>query len=61
MSDISGYLMVSAKLSRRNITCKLVPGSPHLFFFFVGARGEPGNEGKPGYDEGTLLYTVYYA
>ena len=44
MSDVSGYLIVSAKSSCRNITCESVPGSPPLFFFFVGARGEPGNE-----------------
>ena len=53
--------MDSAKLSYRDITCKLVPGFPPPFLFFVGARGEPGNEGKPGYEEGTLSYTVYYA
>ena len=24
--------------------CKPMPGSPPLFLFFVGVRGEPGNE-----------------
>ena len=36
--------MVSAKSSCRDITCESVPGSPPPFLFFVGARGEPGNE-----------------
>ena len=27
-----------------DITCELVPGSPPPFLFFVGAKGEPGNE-----------------
>ena len=36
--------MVSAKSSCRDITCESVPGSLPLFIFFVGARGEPGNE-----------------
>ena len=44
MSDVSGYLMVSAKSSCRDITCESVPGSLPPFLFFVGARGEPGNE-----------------
>ena len=44
VSDVSRYLMVSAKSSCRNITCELVPGSPPPFLFFVRARGEPGNE-----------------
>ena len=42
MSDVSGYLIVSAK-SCHDIMCESVPGSP-LRFNFVGARGEPGNE-----------------
>ena len=46
MSDVSGYLMVSAKSSCRDITCESVPGSLPPFIFFVGARGEPGNEAK---------------
>ena len=46
MSDVSGYLMVSAKSSCRDITCESVPGSPPPFLFFVQARGEPGNEAK---------------
>ena len=46
MSDVSGYLIVSAKSSCCDITCKSVPGSPPPFLFFVGARGEPGNEAK---------------
>ena len=44
MSDVSGYLMVSAKSLCRDITCELVPGSPPPFLFFIGGRGEPGNE-----------------
>ena len=36
--------MVSAKSSCRDITCESVPGSPPQFLFFVGARGDPGNE-----------------
>ena len=44
MSDSLGYLMVSAKVSCRDIMCKPMPGSPPPFLFFVGARGEPGNE-----------------
>ena len=44
MSNVSVYLMVSAKSLCRNIMCESVPGSPPLFIFVVGARGEPGNE-----------------
>ena len=44
MSDVSGYLILSAKSSYRNIMCELVPGSPPQFLFFVRARGEPGNK-----------------
>ena len=29
----------------RDVTCESIPGSPHPFSFFVGARGEPGNDG----------------
>ena len=46
MSDISGYLMVSAKTSCCDITCESIPGSPPPFLFFVVARGEPGNKAK---------------
>ena len=38
--------MVSAKSSCRDITCESVPGSLPPFIFFVGARGEPGNEAR---------------
>ena len=44
MSDVSGYLMVSAKASYRDVTCEPIPGSPPLFILFVGVRGKPGNE-----------------
>ena len=36
--------MVSAKFLCCDITCKSIPGSPPLFLFFVGVRGEPRNE-----------------
>ena len=36
--------MVSSKASCHDITCESIPGSPLPFLFFVGARGEPGNE-----------------
>ena len=41
MSNVSGCLMVRAKSSCCDIMCN---GSPHLFLFFVRARGKPGNE-----------------
>ena len=44
MSDVSGYLMVSAKVLCRDIMCESVPGSPLPFLFFVEVRGEPGKE-----------------
>ena len=39
MSDVSGYLIVSAKSSCCDITCESVPGSPPPFLFLLG-RGE---------------------
>ena len=39
---------IIAVMSFRDITCELIPGSPPPFLFFVGARGEPGNEAKTG-------------
>ena len=47
MSDVSDYLMVSAKSLCCDIMRKSVPGSPHPFLFFGGVRGEPGNEARP--------------
>ena len=44
MSDVSGYLLGSAKAPCHDITCDSVPGSPLPFLFFDGVRGEPGNE-----------------
>ena len=44
MSDVSGYLVVSAKLSCCDIMCKSIPGSPPPILFVVWVRGEPGNE-----------------
>ena len=44
MSVVLGYLIVSAKTSCRDIMYKLKPGSPPLFLFFTGMRGERGNE-----------------
>ena len=48
--------MVSAKSLCRDITCESVPGSPPPFLFFVGARGEPGNEAITIY----LYICVYF-
>ena len=39
MSDVSGYLMVSAKASCHDITCESVPGSPPPFLFFCQDKG----------------------
>ena len=36
--------MVNAKASCHDIMCKLIPGSPPLFLFFIGVRGEPRNK-----------------
>ena len=36
--------MVSANVLCPDIVCKPMPGSPPLFLFFVGVRGEPGKE-----------------
>ena len=44
VSDVSGYLIVSAKSSCHDIMCESIPGSPHLFLFFRRAMGEPDNE-----------------
>ena len=44
MSDVSGYLVVSAKALCHNITCELIQGSPPPFYFFIWARGEPEDE-----------------
>ena len=42
VSDVSGYLMVSAKASCRAITCE------SIFLFFSGVRGGSGNEASVG-------------
>ena len=47
LSDISGYLMVSAKVSCRGIMCESIPGSPPPFLLSIGVRGEPGNKATP--------------
>ena len=46
MSDVSGYVMVSAKALCCNIMCESIPGSPPPLLSFVGARGEPGTEAR---------------
>ena len=48
MSDVSGYLIVSAKASHCDFTCKSIPGFPPPFLFYVGARGEPGHKANIG-------------
>ena len=48
VSDVSGYLMISAKSSCHTITCESIPGSPPPFLFFSGVRGGSGNEASVG-------------
>ena len=55
VSDVSGYLMVSAKASCHDITCESIPGSPPPFLFCAGAREEPGNEAWNSIDGKPLL------
>ena len=38
------FVIVAVTSSCCDITCETVPSSPPPFLFFVGAKGEPGNE-----------------
>ena len=40
------FVIIAVTSMCRDITCESVPGSPLPFLFFVGARGEPGNEAR---------------
>ena len=44
VSDVSGYLLVSAKSSSRDITCESIPGSLPPFYFSSEWGAEGGNE-----------------
>ena len=43
---VTTFLIIAVMLSCCDITCKLVPGSIPPVLFFIGARGEPGNEAR---------------
>ena len=57
VSDVSGYLIISVKVSCRNITCESIPGCPPPFLFFVGAKGEPGNKAR---EEVLHVYILFH-
>ena len=41
---VTTFAIIAVTSSCRDIMCESIPGSPPPFLFFVGARGEPGNE-----------------
>ena len=46
---VTTFAIIAVMSSCRDIMCESIPGSLPPFLFFVGARGEPGNEATQEY------------